>query len=181
MEAPVKKLARALFISASLFAWTSSTPSFAQHQNLQVEAKQDTTRPFMRAKLAGSQNVLDGIVTENFQLIRSGAEGMKSMSEAVQWPSSDDKVYEHFGKEFRRQCDKLIKSADSRDLEGAHYTFLGMTTTCINCHNYVRSAFRVEQNPDDPKGPVRLIPTDWEGKARRTERSADATQELRGK
>ncbi len=39
-----------------------------------------------------------------------------------------------------------------------------MTSTCIDCHNYVRSAFRVEHNAKDPKGPIRLIPTDWPGR-----------------
>ena len=127
-------------------------------------AQQDKTRPFMRVKLVGSQSVLNGLVTENFELIHRGADDMKKMSEASQWPQSEDKVYEHYGAEFRRQCDKLMEQADKKNLEGAHFTFLSMTTTCINCHDYVRGAFRVERDNDDPKGPVRLIPTEWEGK-----------------
>ena len=38
------------------------------------------TASFMRAKLVGSQQVLDGLVSEDFHLIRRGAESMKKMS-----------------------------------------------------------------------------------------------------
>ena len=118
----------------------------------------------MRAKLVGSQSVLDGLVTENFGLIHRGAENMKLISEAVQWPKAEDKVYDHFGHEFRRQCDKLMKQADEKNLEGAHYTYLSMTSTCIDCHNYVRGKFRVVRDRTDPQGPMRLIPTEWNEK-----------------
>ena len=99
---------------------------------------------------------------------------MKSLSEAVQWPRSEDKVYDHYGDEFRRQCAKLMKLADEKNLEGAHFTYLSMTTTCINCHNYVRGNLRVEPNREDPQGPVRLIPSDWKGNTFKKDRSADS-------
>lgn len=121
----------------------------------------------MRAKLVGSQSVMDGLVTENFSLIRRGAENMKMISETVQWPVSNDKVYDHHGIEFRSQCDKLMRLADEKNLEGAHFTFLAMTTTCINCHNYVRGKFKVVRDTTDPQGPMRLIPTEWNEKAYR--------------
>ena len=126
----------------------------------------------MHAKLVGSQNVLEGLVTEDFKRIYRGAENMKRMSEAVQWPRADDKVYSHYSEQFRRQCDKLMKLADDGNLEGTHYTYLGMTTTCINCHDYVRGKFRIQRDKDDPKGPVRLIPTEWEGNTFRKNRPA---------
>lgn len=134
--------------------------------------QQDKTKPFMRAKLVGSQSVLDGLVTENFGLIHQGAENMKQMSLALQWPRAEDKVYDHYGDEFRNQCDKLMDLAEQKNLEGAHFTYLSMTTTCINCHNYVRGKFRVERNKDNPQGPVRLIPSDWKGQTYTPDRNA---------
>ena len=131
------------------------------------------TGPFMRAKLVAAQDVLNGLVTENFVLIQRGAEDMKRMSQAVQWPTADDQVYQHFGVEFRRQCDKLMQLANDRDLQGAHYTWLSMTTNCIDCHNYVRGAFRVEPNTEDPQGPIRLIPTEWDGPTFRNRSGSD--------
>lgn len=138
---------------------------------------QDKTRPFMQAKLVGSQSVLDGLVTENFELIHRGAENMKQMSQALQWPRAEDKVYDHYGDEFRRQCDKLMQLSDEKNLEGAHYTYLSMTTTCIRCHSYVRGKFRVERDANNPKGPVRLIPSDWKGETFKPDRSAKFDRE----
>ncbi len=132
------------------------------------ETASDRVKPFMRAKLDCSQSVLDGLVTENFDLIYRGAAEMKKMSEAAQWPRAADPVYDHFGEEFRNQSEKLMQLADQKNLEGTHFTYLSMTTTCINCHNYVRRAFRVEPNRVDPQGPVRLIPTEWEGRSLRS-------------
>lgn len=161
-------------------------PAWAQEQDKPLRPKQDAqeeapdyqTASFMRAKLVGSQQVLDGLVSEDFHLIRRGAESMKKMSEAVQWPKADDKVYRHYGEEFRRHCDNLMESADTNNLESAHYTYLQMTTKCINCHSYVRKSFRVEHH-DDPQGPIRLIPTDWEGQTFRKDKSTKSTPKTR--
>jgi hypothetical protein len=171
----MKSLLIGLIVISTLL--TGITMVQSSQQNSSQASQEDQTRPFMRAKLVGSQSVLDGLVTENFSLIRRGAENMKQMSLALQWPRSEDKVYDHFGDEFRRQCDKLVKLSDEKNLEGAHFTYLSMTSTCINCHNYVRGKFRVEQDADNPQGPVRLIPSDWKGQTFKPDRSADFKQQ----
>jgi hypothetical protein len=163
----MKRLLISLVSVALLFAGVA----IVQSQQGPAAQQQDHTRPFMRAKLVGSQSVLNGLVTENFELIHRGAQDMKKMSEAVQWPRAEDKVYEHYSAAFRMQCDKLMQQAEKKNLEGAHFTYLNMTTTCIDCHDYVRGAFRVERDQKDPQGPVRLIPTEWEGNTFRKGRS----------
>ena len=115
---------------------------------------------FMQAKLASSQRVLEGLVVENFELIRKGARQMKKMSEAAQWPRAPDEVYDHFSEEFRRSAAKLEHLAKARNLEGASYTYMHMTSVCISCHKYVRRSFRVADDQAAP-GAVRLIPSEW--------------------
>ncbi len=80
---------------------------------------------------------------------------MKKISEAAEWPRSRDAVYEHFAAEFRRQCIKLESLANKTNHEGATFTYLQMTTTCINCHDHVRDALRIAELPN---GGVQLIP-----------------------
>jgi len=135
------------------------------------ETQQDNTVPFMRAKLTGSKRVLEGLVSENYGMIEQGASQMKLISETVKWPKSEDAVYRHLGKEFRDQCDRLAELAKAKDLQGAHYAYLHLTTNCFNCHNHVRQNFRVEPNAD-PKGPVRLIPGTWKDESFHPDRSA---------
>lgn len=131
-----------------------------EQQESQTDQRKDA-RLYMKAKLAESQKVMEGLVTENFHLIRDGAAQMKQISEAAHWPTTIDEVYQHYGYEFRRQCDKLVEQSNQRNLQAAHYTYLHMSTTCIDCHNYVRRRFRVERPVKG--GPVQLIPTQWDG------------------
>lgn len=113
------------------------------------------TKVLMRAKLTSSQKVLEGLLAEDFTLIAHGAREMRRISEAAEWPRARDAVYEHYAAEFRRQCMKLESLANSTNREGASFTYLHMTTTCINCHDYVRDSLRIAR---EPNGGVQLIP-----------------------
>ncbi len=121
----------------------------------------DDTAVLMRAKLASSQSVLEGLVSENFTLIRKGAAEMHQISLASRWPQSTDEVYGYHSQNFRNLCQKLVEQAETRNLEGAHYTYLHLTTSCIDCHNYVRGKFRIQRSKDK-EGPIQLIPTEWD-------------------
>lgn len=115
----------------------------------------DETKVLMRAKLTSSQKVLEGLLAEDFTLISQGAKEMIKISEAAEWPRARDEVYEHYSAELRRQCHKLEDLANKTNHEGASFTYLHITTTCINCHDYVRDALRISNQPN---GGVQLIP-----------------------
>ena len=117
---------------------------------------------FMRAKLASSKQVMEGLVVEDFNLIRKAAEDMLNMSRHAEWPQAEDEVYKHFSEEFQRKCSQLSRRALKQDHEGAHFAFLGVTSACVNCHNYVRRSFRVERDESNLEHPVRLIPAEWD-------------------
>jgi hypothetical protein len=130
---------------------------------LPVTQSQDSpdSSPFMQVKLTSSQLVLEGLVTENFELIAKGADQMAKMSEAAEWPRAPDKVYDHYSEEFRRLSSKLKRLAMEENLEGASFNHMHMTATCISCHNYVRKSLRVAKSADGESGTVRLIPSEW--------------------
>ena len=115
----------------------------------------------MRAKLACSQNVMEGLLSEDFELIAEGARKMKKISEAAEWPRARDAVYEHLSAEFRRQCSKLEHLAKTENHEGLSFTYMQMMTTCIDCHNHVRKSLRVARTPEERGGGVQLIPSHW--------------------
>lgn len=119
-----------------------------------VDAITETT-VLMRAKLSSSQKVLEGLLSEDYTLIAQGAREMKRISEAAEWPRVRDAVYEHHASEFRRLCIKLESLAAKTNHEGASFTYLQMTTTCITCHNHVRDALRIAKAPNNG---VQLIP-----------------------
>ena len=112
-------------------------------------------RVFMRVKLASSEKVLEGIVTRDFKLIDAGAREMEEMSQASEWPRAKDDTYEHYAVEFRRLCGKLSALAKEENLEGASFTYMQLTSSCITCHDHVFGALK---KAPDPTGPFQLIP-----------------------
>ncbi len=115
----------------------------------------EETEVLMRAKLSSSQKVLEGLLAEDFTLVAQGAKEMVHISEAAEWPRARDEVYEHYSTELRRQCIKLEDLAKKTNHEGAAFTYMQVTMTCINCHDYVRDSLRIS---DEPNGGVQLIP-----------------------
>lgn len=110
---------------------------------------------FMRVKLASSGKVLEGLVTRDFKLIDEGAREMEEMSQASQWPRAKDDTYEHYAVEFRRLCGKPSALAKEENLEGASFTYMQLTSSCITCHDHVFGALK---KAPDPTGPFQLIP-----------------------
>lgn len=150
----------------------TATQQEAEPQRLDTKSQQESrkdTSLYMQAKLSNAQKVLSGLVSEDYDMISDGAKQMKRIAKAAHWPKTIDEVYQHYSFEFRRQCDKLVEHAQAKDLRAAHFTYLSMSTTCIDCHDYVRPRFKIERKP---QGPVRLIPTKWDGRARRLSRPA---------
>ncbi len=92
---------------------------------------------FMRAKLINSQNVLEGLVTEDFDKIRDGAEKMIVMSKAAEWRMGSDEMYAHDTAEFVSAAQDLIRQAKDRKVDAATLSYLQLTISCLNCHKHV--------------------------------------------
>lgn len=113
----------------------------------------------MQAKLSSSKKVLEGLLRRDYDSIAKAAREMKRISKATEWPRQRDEVYEHFSVEFQRQCNQLEAQADELNHEGAKFTYLQLTTTCIQCHDYIRDSRRVAEL-SHPRN-VRPIPSQW--------------------
>ena len=106
-------------------------------------ANESTTRPdqvavFMRAKLAHSQNVLEGLAVEDYDLIDKGAQELSLASEDASWQVLQTEDYARQSADFRRSCDSLRKAAKSHNLDGAALAWMEVTMKCVQCHKYVR-------------------------------------------
>lgn len=106
-------------------------------------ADEATTRPdqvavFMRAKLAHSQNVLEGLAVEDYGLIDKGAQELSLASEDASWQVLQTEDYARQSADFRRSCDSLRKAAKSHNLDGAALAWMEVTMKCVQCHKYVR-------------------------------------------
>jgi hypothetical protein len=113
----------------------SAFQSQAAANNLQ----QNKVSKFMRVKLESAQGVLEGLVTEDFDQIKEGADKMVIMSKATEWQVIQGPVYAQYSSEFRRSCEQVAKMAKEKNLDGAALSYMHLTMTCISCHKHVHS------------------------------------------
>jgi hypothetical protein len=102
-----------------------------------------TEHALMRAKLASSQTVVEGLMVQDLSLVRTGALELEKICEATEWHAKEDQVYAHYRAELQRTAKKLAKLAQNDDLDGATYTYMHSITTCMSCHAYCRDVLHV--------------------------------------
>ena len=98
----------------------------------------DQVARFMRAKLSHSQDVLEGLAVEDFDLIDKGAQQLSLVSEDAGWQVLQTEDYARQSAEFRRSCDSLRKAAKAKNLDAAALAWMEVTMKCVQCHKYVR-------------------------------------------
>lgn len=125
-------------------------------ENKRTTAPSDETEAaLMRAKLASSQKMVEGLMTQDFRLVENGAQELEKICRATQWHAEEDQVYAHYRGELARTAKKLAELARDGDQDGAMYTFMHSVTTCMGCHDYCRDVLHVAQ--EDPK--LQAIPS----------------------
>jgi len=130
-----------LSTSLAVLAWAQAP--IAPERPVPHTHSDDELAGLMRAKLASSQKVVEGLMAKDFDLIGKGGLEMIKVCDASQWHASDDQVYAHYRAELRRSAKKLILLAEEKNLDGAAYTYMHSLTTCMNCHDYCRDVLHV--------------------------------------
>ncbi len=101
-------------------------------------ARPAATREFMRQKLEHSQRVLEGIATEDFELIAKQARKLAALSQEAGWRAFDNPDYLRHSDIFRRNASAVAKAAADRNLDGVTLAYVKMTMNCVECHKFIR-------------------------------------------
>jgi cytochrome c556 len=104
----------------------------------QTATQADKVAPFMRIKLTHSQDVLEGLAVEDFDLIDRGAQQLSLTSEDASWQVLQTEDYARMSADFRRSCDRLRAAARGKNLDGAALAWMEVTMKCVQCHKYIR-------------------------------------------
>jgi len=104
----------------------------------QTATQADKVAPFMRIKLTHSQDVLEGLAVEDFDLIDRGAQQLSLTSEDASWQVLQTEDYARMSADFRRSCDRLRAAARGKYLDGAALAWMEVTMKCVQCHKYIR-------------------------------------------
>ncbi len=127
-----------LGFAAGAFLSHSESPVIGADDPAPKKKKNEELSDFMRQKLDASGWVLEGLLTENFQLLEKGAKRMNEMSRAEKWRVSNDMMYRHHSEDFQARVEKLMKTAKDESSDAAALAYFDMTMSCIECHKWVR-------------------------------------------
>jgi cytochrome c556 len=95
-------------------------------------------KEFMREKLELSQRVLEGLATEDYDLIIARGTRLSAMSKAADWRVFENPDYDQQSVTFRRHVDSLVRAAKDRNLDAATLAYVRLTMSCVDCHKLVR-------------------------------------------
>ena len=114
--------------------------------------KQDAKGPkrvseLMRKKLEHSQKVLEGLATVDYKALTKHADELIDLSKQVEWRVLKTPQYEIHSKEFRRNCENLVKASKDKNVDAAALAYVELTLSCVRCHKYVREERMVRLDP----------------------------------
>jgi hypothetical protein len=95
-------------------------------------------KEFMRDKLELSQGALEGLATEDYNLIIAKGTKLSAMSQQADWRVFENPDYDQQSVTFRRHVNSLVKAAEAKDLDAATLAYVRLTMSCVDCHKLVR-------------------------------------------
>lgn len=125
----------------------------AQDKKKQEEKQEPILAQFMRKKLGGSNKVLKGLMTDDFNQIEEGADALMKMSLAEEWRVSKDPSYARFSLSYQDTVRKLKTKAKKGNIDGAALAWMDVTMSCIECHEWVRNVM-IADNDLQPSSPM---------------------------
>ncbi len=94
---------------------------------------------WMKQKLKYSQGILNGLATEDYDLIANNAMAMKGLNKIEYFVRQKPVNYRTQLKTFQFSVDELIRGAEDENLDGATLAFTQMAVSCVKCHKTLRA------------------------------------------
>jgi hypothetical protein len=138
-------LMSAVALIAVAAAWPLYSPKTSAYQQDRPAAQApDAEREgFMKRKLYMVQQIVEGINTEDFDLVEKGGIELLALAESASWQSTKDPYYRHYSANFEHATKGLIEAAESKSVEKTTFAYVHVTISCTACHQHVRGTVRV--------------------------------------
>jgi len=101
---------------------------------------------FMRQKLQASNLILEGLCTDDLQMVTDGTQTLMKMSHEERWRVSNDMMYRRYSSEFVQAVEELQKEAEDNDMNGTSMAWVNVTMKCLKCHEWVRNTVLAESD-----------------------------------
>ena len=109
-----------------------------QAQEQEQEGK-TPIRYSMRQKLEAASKVLEGLATEDKELVHEGSLVLTELSKAEVWQVLTDGEYREHTQTFRSAVKRLDEAAQKSEFAAAQLEWFDATKRCFDCHNHVRA------------------------------------------
>ena len=105
-----------------------------------VTVSQETKPPEfdMQKKLEYAKNILDGLVTEDFDKILQSGKALNELGKR-KWRENESAAYRTQNQVFWFTAGTLVLAAKDKNIDGATLSYTQMTLSCVNCHKVLRS------------------------------------------
>ncbi len=96
------------------------------------------TREFMRQKLSYTQGIVEGLVTEKYELVATNAAALRNMNLTNAFLALKNPSYLGQTTNFQTRVDELIKAAQAKNLEKSTEAYSQVVDSCVACHKLFR-------------------------------------------
>lgn len=100
---------------------------------------------FMRQKLSMVNKIVEGLATEDFDMVARGGKELAELAESAMWVSDRDPYYGHYSSNFQQAVRGLIDAANSESASKVTFAYVHVTFSCTACHQHVRNVARLAQ------------------------------------
>lgn len=98
----------------------------------------DTLKKLMTKKLENTQKVLEGLATNDFDMVAKHADELIQISKSAEFRVLKTPKYEVNSNDFRRAAETMIQQAKAKNTDGVALAYVDMTLSCVRCHKHVR-------------------------------------------
>ncbi len=117
-----------------------------QSGNQQKVKDASSLDPFMQLKLVHSKDILEGLATEDFEMIAKGAQSLTALSLESSWNVYTTEKYLQQSSDFRQSLKIIKEGAHEKNIDRAALGYLNMTVQCLECHRYLKTTQTTDKN-----------------------------------
>ena len=133
-----------LFVASCTVYWTWQESSSTPQDSPRAQAPQDedsmSRRDFMRTKLMYSQNIFEGLTTDNFPAIEQAIGNLQLVTDGAQWVAIENEEYDRLTTEFKSALTRSQEAAQTENIDATALRFYQVSTSCFDCHQHLRQA-----------------------------------------
>ena len=116
-----------------------------EHKKEEPKRKKDpmpklpTGHELMKAKLKASHVILEGLALKDFEKIDEAGKELVKITNAAEFLNAyKSRSYELQMLTLRREASNMSKMAQDKNIDGATLAYMGITMTCVRCHQVTR-------------------------------------------